>query len=177
MHAMLLSLAVACMGSEAAAQAFDERPRKPRLSEERRPEVRIPYADGDLVPEGFVVESGFNGGLFAAGIAVYGFSYAVSVVLAATDVSLTESDEVEQPSPFERADTSPGRNEALFVPLIGPWIALGTHTDRPGGEVALLVATGVVQGGGMALLALGLGGKKRWLVRAGATAVTVGARF
>jgi hypothetical protein len=144
------------------------RPTRPQLEErDDASAFHIPYAPGGPVPEGFRISRGFDSGLFAAGVAIFGFSYAMSVVLAVSDVSLVETDREDEPT---------GRNRALYAPLIGPWVALGTM-DRPGGEVALLIADGVVQAAGLSLVAVGLGTERLWLVRASAGAVSVTARF
>ena len=129
---------------------------------------QIPYADGDPVPEGYRVEQDFNSGLFAAGVAIFGFSYIMSVLLAASDVSLVESSR-------ETAVHS-RRNNPLYAPLIGPPIALAMG-ERPGSEMALLVADGLVQATGVALLSVGLGTRQQWLVRAVPGRIAVTALF
>lgn len=169
--ALVVAMAVWLSLPPAAAQPLDNPKQAPGVGiESPRPDVdpyandplrerpiRIPHAPGDPVPEGFRVESGFNSGVFAAGVAILGFAYVASVVLAATEVRLTESG-------TEGGQSSV--NDNLYAPILGPWSAIARQ-DRPAGEVALLVVDGVLQAGGLTLLAIGLGTQKSWLVYVG----------
>ncbi len=181
-HSALVGMAMAAWlsPSSSAAQPLDDPKQAPGVGVEsprpdidpnrhdalREREVRIPYAPGDVVPEGFVVERGFNSGVFGAGMAIFGFAYVASVVLAATEVRLTESG---------TEGGQNGINDNLYAPILGPWSAIAHH-DRPAGEVALLVVDGVLQAGGLTLIAVGLGTEKQWLVYVG-SGVSLQTRF
>jgi hypothetical protein len=162
-----VALAAALFGDAAVAQ-----PSPPIRSSPRRTEVQfsaldeqpdaddpwnIPYAEGDPIPDGYRVTRSFNGGVFAAGLAVFAFSYGLSLVVAASE--------------------SEGRHDALYAPLIGPWVTLGTDDGRPGGEIGLFVAAGLFQASGMGLIALGLGRERLWLVKVAPQGATLSTSF
>lgn len=127
-----------------------------RLASEQEPVRRIPWAEDRPVPEGFELREGRRWGLVVGGAATFGFAYLTGVVMAALDVRLTDQDVEEE--------ISSGRNDPLYAPLLGPFVALGTE-DRSGGEAALLVAAGLVQSGGVALAMAGLLTREHWLER------------
>lgn len=91
------------------------------------------YVPGAEVPPGFRVARRIDTTWFVAGLVGFGFAYGTGVAVAASDVELVAS----------RPGDRPDRNEALYVPLLGSWIALGRA--RPGGEVGFLVAHGLLQ--------------------------------
>jgi hypothetical protein len=118
--------------------------------------VQIPWDQDKPVPPGFRLGSGPRWGLFVGGMATFGFSYLTGVILAANDVRLTGQD--------EELEVSSGRNDPLYAPLIGPFVALGTE-ERPAGEQALLAVGGLLQAGGLTLAMFGLAGREVWLER------------
>jgi hypothetical protein len=92
-------------------------------------------------PQGEVVYDSYNAGVFGSGVAVFGLSYGASVIAAAS------SDK----------DNDRG-NRRLFVPVVGPWLALSDRgscnvsESRCDGETTakvLLVADGVFQAAGI----------------------------
>lgn len=144
-----------------------------REAEVERPARRIGWDPERTVPEGFRLMSGPRYGLVVGGAATFGFAYLTGVIFAAADVRLTEQD-VEQ-------EESTGRNDALYAPLIGPFVALGT-AERPAGEQAILVTGGLLQAAGLTLAMFGLAGREHWLERdlvvdVGPAGVTLRASF
>ena len=127
-----------------------------RLATEEHPTRRIAWTEDRAVPDGFELREGRRWGLVVGGAATFGFAYVTGMVMAALDVRLTEQDIEEE--------VSSGRNDPLYAPLIGSFVALGTE-DRSAGESALLVAAGVLQSGGLALAMAGLVTREHWLER------------
>ncbi|MEQ9321543.1 MAG: hypothetical protein RIF41_20425 [Polyangiaceae bacterium] len=167
--ALALALAVMTTGTGASAQGvvLDEAPERgtrlpgrgsdeDRLASEEEPVRRIPWTEDRPIPDGFELHRGRRWGLVVGGAATFGFAYLTGVVMAVLDVRLTEQD-VED-------EVSSGRNDPLYAPLIGPFVALGTE-DRTGGESALLVVAGMIQSGGVALAMAGLLTREHWLER------------
>ena len=91
----------------------------------------------------------WNAPLFTSGAIVFLGSYGASVVVAA----MSEDDEVDR------------GNDRLYVPVLGPWLALDDRPDCPIEQEScdmettkkvLLVADGVLQAGGVATMIAGL---------------------
>jgi hypothetical protein len=114
----------------------------------------LPYEEGQDVPQGYHVEARANRKLIAAGAGVLGGTWAFSALVAG----------------LVMADNS-GNDKGyapLFVPVVGPFISLGTsHLDfsRDGGLGAFLILDGIAQVGGATLLIVGLVKDKHVLVR------------
>ena len=140
-------------------------PRDPEDEEER--ERERPYREGALVPPGYRVTTGYHAPLLGTGAAVLSFHWVLSVALAQVDFSLEG----------EPARRVVARNDALMAPVIGPFIALGTDSERPSGEYALLVVDGVMQVGGLLMVALGLAIKTKWLTPVGDARAPLAVRF
>lgn len=112
------------------------------------------YRDGQLVPPGYEVVTTYHGALLGSGAALFAFHWVLGVVLAKTDLSISDDGSVRDES----------RNNALMAPLWGPFIALASERGRPGGESALLALDGIAQIGGLAMAMLGLSLRQKWLV-------------
>lgn len=91
----------------------------------------------------------WNAPLFTSGALVFLGSYGASVVVAAT----SEDDEIDR------------GNDRLYVPVVGPWLALNDRPDCPvenedcdleTTKKVLLVADGVLQAGGVITMVAGL---------------------
>jgi hypothetical protein len=103
------------------------------------------YLPGAPIPEGYHLERAENDAAATArfcGLLFFGLSYA---------------------SAYTSAVSYPGRLGALYLPVLGPWLALG-HIDEGFGKV-LLATDGALQGAGVVLLAGGLIGARQRLVR------------
>jgi hypothetical protein len=112
-----------------------------------------PYCQGEPVPAGYHVESGFHTGFLAGGTAAALSGYMFDVVLARAS-ALHASGGAHRPA----------YNWPLYAPLVGPFVA-AAQPERSGGEQALLAVTGTVQLGGLVLAMLGLGMRELELVR------------
>ncbi|MCA9618866.1 MAG: hypothetical protein KC731_07590 [Myxococcales bacterium] len=117
---------------------------------------RIPFAPERPLPRGFQRGSGPKLSFVATGLVAFGFAYTLSVVAAATDVRLTEAD--------EELERSSGINDPLFVPLLGPVLAIASE-PRPPAEVVVLAVDGVLQLGGLGLTWAGLALRDHWVER------------
>ena len=116
--------------------------RSGRCSERRC--VEQPYETGAPVPDDFRVETSTTDAAAGArtfGIAFFGVSYGAA---------------------YASALVLPGRLAWLYAPVIGPFLALEGQADYAKG---LLIADGVLQGAGAALLIGGIAGRGRQLIR------------
>jgi hypothetical protein len=115
------------------------------------PVLTLPYEDGDPVPAGFNVRSRANRSLIIAGSITFGAPYLISALVAATVVS---------------ADSNSGGEFApLFVPIVGPFITIGTaHAEGAG--TFWLIFDGLAQAGGAAMFIAGLTMQEKYLQRA-----------
>jgi hypothetical protein len=121
-----------------------------------QPPDELPYEEGDPVPDGYQPVSRMRKGLVIAGSVVFGTTYLISVVTAA-QVADVEGD-AEEVWP-------------LFVPIAGPFIAMGT-TDAWGGADdgssglgAVLLLDGLAQVAGAAMFIGGVASTKTVLKR------------
>jgi hypothetical protein len=148
--ALLLTLTVTGTASaQSAAPAF-ARPESPPS--------RLPYQDGQLVPEGYRLRSGPRKALVISGAIVGGAAYGFGVVGAFDS-------EFEDNAGY------------LLIPGVGPWLMLAAGSDPPKGcpmqEVCsmsdykplFVVAAGLAQAVGTVLFVAGLTSKRRYLER------------
>ncbi len=127
----------------------------------------FPYEPGDDVPDGYRVVTTYNGPLLGSGGALFAFHYVLAVVLSSSDFTIGTGSE-------ERDDA---RNDALIVPLMGPFIALGTEADRPVEEQVLFALDGIAQVASFSVAMSGLMLKQQWLLEIQPTGVRVSAEF
>ncbi len=114
------------------------------------PVLTLPYEDGDPIPQGFTVRSRANKSLVIAGSITFGTTYLISLLTAATTLS---------------TDSSGGGEFApLFVPVIGPFISIGTaHSEGAG--TFWLVFDGLAQAGGLTMFIAGFVMEDKYLQR------------
>ncbi|MDP2270345.1 MAG: hypothetical protein Q8N23_30235 [Archangium sp.] len=62
-------------------------------------------------------------------------------------------------------DTSQGQAIPLFIPIIGPFIAMGTFRSLQATDVFFLALDGLVQAGGAAMLIAGIAAPRHQLIR------------
>ncbi len=107
----------------------------------------MPYKEGDPIPDGYRVATEKGGrGLTVAGISVFGGAYFLSLLGALS--------------------SSSGDYASLYVPLIGPWIALGTSDPNNNGLDGLFVLDGLAQAAGATMFIIGMAtGDKKVLKR------------
>jgi hypothetical protein len=149
--ASLVLLAAIAFSREAWA---DPRSGGPNGDLGREPDVELPEADDEPVAPHREVVTTYHTGALASGIVLLGFNWVLGLVVARAEVTLADRD-----TPRPEA-----RNNPLMAPLVGPFIALGTDDERPGGEIALLLVNGIAQLGGLALVTVGLSFSQRHVV-------------
>jgi hypothetical protein len=114
------------------------------------PVLTLPYEEGDPIPQGFAVKSRANRPLLIAGSITFGAPYLISVLIAATVVSASNSDG--------------GEFAPMFVPIVGPFITIGTaHAEGAG--TFWLIFDGLAQAGGAAMFIAGLTMEEKYLQR------------
>lgn len=123
------------------------------------PPPRKPFVEGQPAPEGYRLQTGPNKRMLVAGAAMFGGAYLFSVLGAA----------------FALGEEGPDQDKwaPLFVPVVGPWVTLGTASDQAfngratdGDELGiLLVLDGVAQAAGLTIFIIGAASQRREWVR------------
>jgi hypothetical protein len=120
----------------------------------------IPDGSKASIPPGYRVKKRARVGLIVGGAVTFGLAYSVSVVAAFVGTAGNCGGD---------GTCTPGEVRysygAMYVPAIGPFIELGSVGAAAGGK-AFLVGDGLVQVGGLTLLALGIALPRTVLVRA-----------
>lgn len=130
----------------------------------------LDYYDGMTVPDGYMKVDKTRTGLIIAGAITFGVSY-----LAAAAAAVAQDDE-EQSACGGHTSHHGGEGYTcilrdnddytpLYIPLAGPFIAMGTMENQNGAVRSLLLIDGVAQVGGAAMFIAGLVAKKTILVR------------
>ncbi|MEM1032951.1 MAG: hypothetical protein AAGN82_21575 [Myxococcota bacterium] len=119
------------------------------------------YEDGDPIPPGYKVQSKVRKDLVVAGSVVLGSAWLISVLSAAIAQTV---DEVDEQTGEVLNDTGPNDWIPLYIPVVGPFITIGT-VGASGGGVGILLLDGVVQSGGLAMLIAGIALPKKALVK------------
>jgi hypothetical protein len=127
----------------------------------------LDWQEGSDLPPGYVKATRIRKGLVIAGAVTFGASWLATAAYGSYLINDRD------PRYWERDNDEGARPEAvLYVPLVGPWIALGTvENDRR--ERAAFIAGGVVQAGGLAMLIAGVAAKQTVLVKTGDTEVGI----
>jgi len=110
----------------------------------------LPYEEGDPIPPGYRLDSRVRKGLVIGGAVTFGVPWFFSAMIA----SIVDSGSI-------RSDAWP-----LFIPALGPFIAMGT-LDSEGAGTFWLALDGVAQAGGLAMLIAGIVAQEKRLVRIG----------
>lgn len=111
---------------------------------------RIP-SDGGAPPPGYQLDSEPRSGLWITGAALAGGVYLATFLVAGTAVSEGEE------------DLAP-----LFIPVVGPWVAVRTSDDGDDELRVPLVMSGIAQLAGVGLLIGGLAAQREVFVRSDA---------
>lgn len=120
--------------------------------------------DGGEVPLGYEPGTRVRKGLIIGGAVTFGVSW-----LAAAGYGVHLANERDAGA-WRRDDGETPDEAVLFIPVAGPFIALGTL--EPGrGPAAALIADGIAQVGGLAMLAAGIFAKETVLVKSDAAEV------
>lgn len=132
----------------------------PALVRPAPPPSRLPYQEGQVIPEGYRLRSGPRKGLVIGGAIVGGAAYGFGVAGA------IDSDFADNAG-------------YLLIPVVGPWLMLAAGSDPPKSCPAQAVcadgmpdykplfvaAAGVAQAVGTVLFVVGLTSKRRYLER------------
>lgn len=123
---------------------------------------RVVYGwDPDVPPpDGYELDSDVNMGLIGTGIGLLVTSYVTSILVGVV------ATQVEEVTPGTESDWSP-----LYVPVAGPFVALGT-LDPGASGVGLLLADGILQSAGVLAIVLGIVDQEYKLIRTGGMEIT-----
>jgi hypothetical protein len=116
----------------------------------------LPYKEGDPIPPGYEVSSRPRRGLIIGGAVTLGTTWLLSVLTA----SIVESIGRENPL------------WPLYLPVVGPFIAIGT-AESEGVGTLYLVIDGVAQAGGLAMIIAGFAAPETRLERKGDFSINV----
>ncbi len=108
----------------------------------------LDWEPGETVPPGYVPRTQIRTGLVIAGASVFGGVWLLNVLAASIAI-----------------DTSQGQAIPLFIPILGPFIAMGTFRSLQATDVFFLALDGLVQAGGAAMLIAGIAVPRHQLVR------------
>jgi hypothetical protein len=126
--------------------------------------ARAPYVDGEPVPEGYHVESSPRWGLAGTGIALGAALWAASLIAAIKlDAEASKTVVDEQGGVREDPEYS-AHYTPMFVPVVGPFITIGT-ADAKGTGAAILALDGVLQAGFLSMAIAGFASPKLELVK------------
>jgi hypothetical protein len=106
-------------------------------------------------PDGYELDSDVNMGLIGTGIGLFATSYVTSILVGVV------ATQVEEVTPGTESDWSP-----LYVPVAGPFVALGT-LDPSAAGVGLLLADGIFQAAGVLGIVAGILDQEYKLIRTG----------
>jgi hypothetical protein len=104
----------------------------------------LPYKEGEPPPEGYYLAKQSRRGLTIAGAAVFGGAYGLSVIGALSVLTDSHGDDGYEP---------------LFIPIVGPFITMGTadNTELGGnGLGALFLLDGLAQTAGAVMFIIGM---------------------
>lgn len=104
-------------------------------------------------PQGYALDSDPNWGLVGGGIGLLAAGWTLSVLTAAVAMSVEENEE-DDLAPGEQDDVSPSDWSPLYIPVVGPFVGIGT-LEASGSGLGLLVADGIVQAAGLLGILLG----------------------
>jgi hypothetical protein len=108
----------------------------------------LPYKEGDPIPPGYEISSRPRRGLIIGGAVTLGTTWLLSVLTA----SFVDS--------FGRTNPL----WPLYIPVVGPFIAIGT-AESEGAGTAYLVIDGIAQAGGLAMIIAGFAAAETRLER------------
>ncbi len=99
----------------------------------------LEWEPGEPVPAGYHVTTQFRKGLVIGGAVVFGSVWLLNALVASIGI-----------------DTNQGQAAPLFVPIVGPFIAMGTFRSLQALDTFFLALDGLTQAGGAAMLIIGL---------------------
>jgi hypothetical protein len=104
-------------------------------------------------PAGYELDWDANMGLVGGGIALVATGWTLSVLVGIAGATAEENEEEDHPA-SERDDVTTADWSPLYVPLVGPFIAIRT-LDAEGWGLGLLLADGLMQAFGTVGIVLG----------------------
>jgi len=131
----------------------------------------LEWVEGAAIPPGYEPDTRVRKGLLIGGLVTFGVAWLGSAAAA----SYLIEEERYGDRTFQVGDDDGEEYPAaaaLYVPVVGPFVAIGTM-DPNKRITAALVADGVVQVGGVAMALAGLVFQEKVLVRSNAASVTV----
>jgi hypothetical protein len=129
-------------------------PREPVYFVDDDAAEKIPFREGTSVPRGFRLDSSPRVALVATGASVSGALWLISTVTA---IGLDKQAPVDGDPNFD------DMYWPMFIPVIGPFIAIGT-ADSSGTGAGILALDGALQAGGLAMMIAGFVAPKLELV-------------
>ena len=111
---------------------------------------RLPYKEGDPIPSGYGIETRPRYTMATAGIATFAPLYGMSVLFAATFAG--------------NEGVASGYYTPLFIPVIGPFVSIGT-SDAESLGVFMLMLDGLGQATGVALFVAGMLSDEKFVSR------------
>ncbi|MDI1484158.1 hypothetical protein [Polyangium sp. y55x31] len=111
---------------------------------------RLPYKEGDPIPPGYGIETRPRYKMATAGIATFAPLYGMSVLFAGSFVG--------------NEGIASGYYTSLFIPVIGPFVAIGT-SDAESVGVFMLMLDGLGQATGAALFVAGMLADEKFISR------------
>lgn len=116
--------------------------------------VSMEYDEGQDIPQGYHLQSKVRGGLIGGGAGLLGGLWIISIITGAignAGNNLVGSEERWTP---------------MYIPIVGPFVTMGTAAPNLGGDgVALLAIDGIGQLGGAAMIVLGIAVPRKRLIR------------
>jgi hypothetical protein len=110
-------------------------------------------------PAGYQTVEHVNGRMIGVGIGLLSAGWLTSVFVAIVASSRDEDEPLDPDDADQATDYA-----ALYIPVVGPFVALGTLDPPPSGA-GLLVLDGIIQGAGVLGIVLGLVDTRTKLVR------------
>ena len=101
-------------------------------------------------PDGYEMISSVNGRMLGAGIGLLGSAWLLSSMVALAAQRAEEEDGHDGPDDTTAPDWTP-----LYIPIAGPFVAIGT-LDPSAGGMGLLLADGIMQAAGTLGIILGI---------------------
>ncbi len=141
------------------------------------------WQEGDPIPEGYIKTTRLRTKLIGGGAGLLGGLWVASIITGAVvyeaekspawwattcDVTISSTN-----VSAANCDTEPHhRHWGLFVPVVGPFIDIGTTKDRNAPGVVFDILDGLGQAGGLAMIIIGATQTKTVLVRAAGVEMT-----
>jgi hypothetical protein len=141
---------------KAAAKPMVKPTMKPMVVSSIGPD-ELPYDEGRPVPQGYEPDTRMRKGLIIAGAITLMVPY-----LSSAAVALRARRDAEEGLISEEEGNA---MQALWVPIAGPFIAIGESERNSAREIAPFIAAGVVQTAGAGMLLAGILAREKVLVK------------